>query len=63
MIVSFLRVLVKKITLHLPGKGLPFGNLTSQFFANIYFHEFDFFVKQKLQEQIRLGNGFCGQAY
>ncbi|TAL57642.1 MAG: hypothetical protein EPN85_13605 [Bacteroidetes bacterium] len=32
-----------------PGKGLPLGNLSSQFFANIYLHELDFFVKQQLK--------------
>jgi RNA-directed DNA polymerase len=30
------------------NKGLPIGNYSSQFFANIYLHELDFFVKQKL---------------
>jgi RNA-directed DNA polymerase len=30
-------------------KGLPLGNLTSQFFANIYLNEFDRFVKEKLK--------------
>lgn len=29
--------------------GLPIGNLTSQWFANIYLNEFDWFVKQKLR--------------
>lgn len=29
--------------------GLPLGNLTSQLFANVYLHEFDYFVKQKLR--------------
>jgi RNA-directed DNA polymerase len=29
-------------------KGLPIGNLTSQFFANLYLHELDFFVKHEL---------------
>mgnify|MGYP001596300697 CR=1 FL=1 len=28
--------------------GLPLGNLTSQLFANVYLHELDRFVKQKL---------------
>ena len=28
--------------------GLPIGNLTSQFFANLYLHELDFYVKQTL---------------
>ncbi len=30
-------------------KGLPIGNLTSQFFANIYLNNFDHFVKEKLK--------------
>jgi retron-type reverse transcriptase len=30
-------------------KGLPIGNLTSQFFANIYLNEFDQFLKHKLK--------------
>jgi len=29
--------------------GLPIGNLTSQFFANLYLNELDYFVKQKLR--------------
>ncbi|MFH1253599.1 MAG: reverse transcriptase/maturase family protein [Candidatus Uhrbacteria bacterium] len=31
-----------------PETGIPLGNLTSQLFANIYLHELDWFVKQKL---------------
>lgn len=31
------------------GKGLPLGNVTSQIFANIYFNEFDQFVKHTLK--------------
>lgn len=30
-------------------KGMPLGNLTSQFFANIYLNELDYFIKQKLK--------------
>lgn len=30
-------------------RGLPVGNLTSQFFANIYLNNFDHFVKEKLK--------------
>lgn len=29
--------------------GMPLGNLTSQFFANIYLNELDYFVKHKLR--------------
>ncbi len=31
------------------NKGLPIGNLTSQFFANLYLHELDQFIKHKLK--------------
>jgi RNA-directed DNA polymerase len=32
-------------------KGLPIGNLTSQFFANVYLDGFDHFVKETLKNQ------------
>jgi retron-type reverse transcriptase len=31
------------------GKGMPLGNLTSQFFANVYLNELDKFVKHELK--------------
>jgi hypothetical protein len=31
------------------GRGLPIGNLTSQYFANIYLSELDHLLKEKLQ--------------
>ena len=31
------------------GKGMPLGNLTSQFFANVYLNELDYFVKHVLR--------------
>jgi len=31
------------------GKGLPLGNYTSQFFANIYLNRLDYFVKHRLK--------------
>jgi len=34
---------------HSEKKGIPLGNLTSQFFANIYLNELDYFVKHKLK--------------
>ena len=30
------------------GKGMPIGNLTSQFFANVYLNELDYYVKHRL---------------
>lgn len=39
-----------KSLFHIPeGKGLPIGNLTSQFFGNVYLNEMDQFVKHKLK--------------
>jgi retron-type reverse transcriptase len=32
-----------------PGKGLPIGNLTSQFLANYYLNEFDHWLKESLR--------------
>ena len=31
------------------GKGVPLGNYTSQFFANVYLNELDYFVKHELK--------------
>jgi retron-type reverse transcriptase len=46
----FAQVPKHKSLLHAPdGKGLPIGNLTSQFFANIYLNELDQFVKHRLR--------------
>jgi RNA-directed DNA polymerase len=32
-----------------PGKGLPIGNLNSQFFANVYLNGLDQFIKHTLK--------------
>ncbi|MFH1650171.1 MAG: reverse transcriptase domain-containing protein [Candidatus Woesearchaeota archaeon] len=32
-----------------PGKGMPLGNLTSQFFANVYLNELDQYIKHILK--------------
>ena len=36
------------------GKGMPLGNLTSQFFANVYLSELDYFVKHTLRTKYYL---------
>lgn len=36
------------------GKGMPLGNLTSQFFANIYLNELDYYVKHSLKAKCYL---------
>lgn len=33
------------------GRGLPIGNLTSQFFGNVYLHELDEYIKRNLKCQ------------
>lgn len=33
------------------NSGLPIGNLTSQFFANVYLNELDYFVKHNLKQK------------
>jgi len=47
---SFEQIPSHKTLFKLPKyKGLPIGNLTSQFFANVYMDDFDNFVKRKLK--------------
>ena len=44
------RTLIEKILNNFEGKlGMPLGNLTSQFFANIYLNELDQFIKNELR--------------
>jgi len=38
----------KRLTSHPAQKGLPIGNLSSQFFANVYLDELDQFVKHRI---------------
>ena len=46
----FDRVPRHKSLMHAPaGMGLPIGNLTSQFFANVYLNELDQYVKHRLR--------------
>jgi RNA-directed DNA polymerase len=37
-----------------PGKGMPLGNWTSQFFANVYLNELDQYIKQALRAKYYL---------
>lgn len=43
------RILNNNVLDNEKGKGMPLGNLTSQFFANVYLNELDYFVKHKLK--------------
>ncbi len=50
-LVSLLSIIIKNSDLSRKdvfGKGLPIGNLTSQFFANVYLDLFDHYIKDEL---------------
>ncbi len=44
-----LRTILKNHNSKQQGKGMPLGNLTSQFLANVYLNELDQYVKHKLK--------------
>ncbi len=48
-VLSLIRTILENYDQKIPGKGVPLGNLTSQFLANVYLSELDYFVKQKLK--------------
>ena len=41
--------LLNNYEMEIKGVGMPLGNLTSQFFANVYLNELDYFVKHELK--------------
>lgn len=43
------RKILNNFGTEIKGKGMPLGNYTSQFFANVYLNELDYFVKHKLR--------------
>jgi retron-type reverse transcriptase len=48
-VIWLIRTILANHTTKEQGKGMPLGNLTSQFFANVYLNELDQFVKHKLR--------------
>lgn len=44
-----IRLILENYNAKEKGKGMPLGNLTSQFFANVYLNELDQFVKHTLK--------------
>ena len=51
----FAKIPPHKSLFHIPeGQGLPIGNLTSQFFANVYLNELDQFAKHRLKAKYYL---------
>ena len=47
-IIWLIRQILNNFNSGIAGKGMPLGNLTSQFFANVYLNELDYFVKHEL---------------
>jgi len=48
-IISLIKIILKNHKTKIMGKGMPLGNLTSQFFANLYLNELDYYVKHFLR--------------
>ena len=48
-------------TPHIRKRGIPIGNLTSQFFANLYLDDFDHWIKEELRAgpYLRYADDFC----
>lgn len=53
-IIWLIRQILNNHATSVPGKGMPLGNLTSQFFANVYLNELDYFVKHNLKARYYL---------
>ncbi len=48
-VIELINTILKNFYTKDHGKGMPLGNLTSQFFANVYLNELDYFVKHELK--------------
>ncbi len=48
-IIWLIKIILSNYKVFIKGVGMPLGNLTSQFFANVYLNELDYFVKHKLR--------------
>jgi len=48
-VLSLIKIILTNHVTEIKGKGMPLGNLTSQFFANVYLSELDHYAKETLQ--------------
>ncbi|MDD4877564.1 MAG: reverse transcriptase domain-containing protein [Candidatus Nanoarchaeia archaeon] len=53
-VMDLIRKILNNYNAKQEGKGMPLGNLTSQFFANIYLNELDQFIKHRLKAKYYL---------
>jgi len=47
--INLIKLVLDNFEPSIKGKGLPLGNYTSQFFANVYLNNLDYFVKHRLK--------------
>ncbi len=48
-VIWLIKQILNNFNTKIKGKGMPLGNLTSQFLANVYLNELDYFIKHKLK--------------
>ena len=48
-VLQFIKIILNNHNFKIKGKGMPLGNLTSQFFANVYLNELDYYIKHNLK--------------
>ncbi|MBU1198779.1 MAG: reverse transcriptase/maturase family protein [Nanoarchaeota archaeon] len=48
-VLFLIKTILKNHKIKQKGKGMPLGNLTSQFFANVYLNELDYYIKHTLR--------------
>lgn len=48
-VLQLIKVILSNHNFKTEGKGMPLGNLTSQFFANVYLNELDYYIKHNLK--------------
>ncbi len=48
-VIWLIRQILSQHHIKVNGKGMPLGNLTSQFFANVYLNDLDYFIKHNLK--------------
>lgn len=53
-LMHLIQVVLENHRTETPGKGMPLGNLTSQFFANVYLAELDRYIKHVLRAKFYL---------
>jgi len=53
-LIFLLKIILQNHSVKEEGRGMPLGNLTSQFLANVYLNELDQFVKHKLKAKYYL---------